>query len=216
MPQFTLYSHGLGPNPWKVAYFLEELGLDYETKYMVFDDNPKNGVKSAEFLKLNPNGRVPALQDHKTGKVVWESVPCLLYLQRHYDQSGKYGFDQDGEGWEWLFWQASGLGPYTGQLAWFTFYHHEQVQSAKDRYQKELERNLGVLEGHLKGKEYVVENKLTLVDFNMMAWLPFAGMLNGKNDNYIKEAGFPSVQAYMEKMLALPSVKTAKSKAPKE
>ncbi len=48
----TLYSHATGPNPWKVAIILEELGLKYESKFVEMAD-----MKKAPFEKLNPNGR---------------------------------------------------------------------------------------------------------------------------------------------------------------
>lgn len=87
---FTLYSHGAGPNGWsvyvvspscpdtepvgrstrrKVAFVLEELGLTYETIFLDFD---KNEHKAPEFTKYNPNGRIPALIDHKADDfVLW-------------------------------------------------------------------------------------------------------------------------------------------------
>ncbi|KAJ3483453.1 hypothetical protein NLI96_g6297 [Meripilus lineatus] len=59
--QFTLYSHVGGPNGWKPALIMEELGLTYETVYFNFQAGEQKGP---EHLKLNPNGRIPTIVDH--------------------------------------------------------------------------------------------------------------------------------------------------------
>lgn len=56
-----------GPNPWKVAVILEELGLPYKTEFREFEE-----LKKEPFLSLNPNGRVPAIEDPNTGLVLAE------------------------------------------------------------------------------------------------------------------------------------------------
>lgn len=62
-----LYSHAGGPNPWKVAIILEELGLPYESKFLDFSQ-----VKQEPYVSLNPNGRIPALEDPNTNITLWE------------------------------------------------------------------------------------------------------------------------------------------------
>lgn len=86
-----LRSHlGPGPNPLKVAILLEKLGLSYEVVPLVFGDDQEKGVKG-KFLKVNPNGRVPALVDHQNKDfTVWESGAILLYLVGKYDKEGKF------------------------------------------------------------------------------------------------------------------------------
>ncbi|KAK7691891.1 hypothetical protein QCA50_005296 [Cerrena zonata] len=75
--QFTLYNHAAGPNGWKVVFVLEELGLTYETIYLDF----KSGdLKKPAFTKLNPNGRIPALIDHKNNDfVIWCNDSTLFF-----------------------------------------------------------------------------------------------------------------------------------------
>lgn len=63
----VLHFHGMSPNPWKVAFVLQELGLPYELKAI---DITK--IKEEPFISLNPNGRVPALEDPNKGVVMWE------------------------------------------------------------------------------------------------------------------------------------------------
>lgn len=82
---------GSGPNPLKVAILLEKLGLAYEVVPLDFGPDPDKGVKGKKFLKINPNGRVPALVDHKNSDfTVWESGAILYYLAEQYDSQGKY------------------------------------------------------------------------------------------------------------------------------
>ena len=91
MAQFTLYAHrGPGPNPYKVAILLEKLGLSYEVVSLVFGE-AEDGVKGAKFLKINANGRVPALVDHQNNDfTIWESGAILYYLCEKYDKDGKF------------------------------------------------------------------------------------------------------------------------------
>jgi glutathione S-transferase len=63
----TLYSHSSGPNAWKVAIILEELGLPFETKFLEFPE-----MKQDLFLSKNPNGRVPAIFDPNSDITLFE------------------------------------------------------------------------------------------------------------------------------------------------
>lgn len=85
-----LHAHGTGPNPYKIACALEFLQTPYEVKLWQFGDGP-NGVKGPAFLKINENGRVPALEDPNTGVTSWESGAVMNYLLRVYDKENKLG-----------------------------------------------------------------------------------------------------------------------------
>ncbi|TIA67178.1 hypothetical protein D6C76_08839 [Aureobasidium pullulans] len=74
-----LHAHATGPNPYKVAAVLEALSLPYNVKLWTFASD-SHGVKGPEFLAINPNGRVPALQDPNTNITSWESMACINYL----------------------------------------------------------------------------------------------------------------------------------------
>ena len=90
---------------------LEALGLTYHSIYLDFN---KGEHKAPEFTQYNPNGRIPALIDHKNGDfVVWESNAILLYLVERYDKAGGLsvaGEKEHAEVVQWLFFQASGQG----------------------------------------------------------------------------------------------------------
>merc|ERR1712099_163099 len=116
----VLHAHGTGPNPYKVACVLESLGVPYEVKLWQFGDAP-NGGKGEQFLKINQNGRVPALEDPNNGVVSWESGAVMNYILRVYDKQNKLGPRGNDEQAivdfeKWSFFLVSTLGPFKGQL----------------------------------------------------------------------------------------------------
>ena len=113
-----LHSHATGPNPWKVAIILEELGLPYETKYHEFPE-----LKEKPYNDTNPNGRVPTIVDPNNGDfTLWESGAIIQYLVDRYDTEGKISYKGNGKERyfenQWLHFQVSGQGPYYGQGKW--------------------------------------------------------------------------------------------------
>ncbi|GAA5989185.1 hypothetical protein JCM11641_002553 [Rhodosporidiobolus odoratus] len=210
MAQFTLYSHAGGPNGWTVAFLLKALGLTYETKYLDFGSNEQ---KAAEFTKLNPNGRIPALVDSENNNyTVWESKACMQYLVEKYDKERKFTVGTSAEEQatllQWLFFQASGQGPYFGQAAHFKMFAPEKVPYAIERYEKETARVLGVLESVLSKQDWLVGGKCTIADLSFISWnnFAFAALLpqgvDGKKE-------FPSTYAWHQRLLALPYVAEA-------
>lgn len=106
----TMYGQG-GVNPPKVTMMLEELGLSYE-----FSPISMGQVKSPEYIAINPNGRLPAIHDPNTDLTLWESSAILEYLIEVYDKDHKFSFEAGSKEAfhvkQWLFFQASGQGPY--------------------------------------------------------------------------------------------------------
>ena len=105
----TLYAHDSGPNPWKVAIVLRELDVPYEIKMLAFPD-----MKKEPYESINPNGRVPAIEDPNTGMKLWESGAILEYLIATYDKDNKLSYPVgSNEYWwskQWLAFQISGQG----------------------------------------------------------------------------------------------------------
>ncbi|GJF00121.1 glutathione S-transferase [Phanerochaete sordida] len=203
--QFTLYTNKKGPNGWKVAIVLEELGLAYEPVYLDFG---KGEQKAPAHTKHNPNGRIPTLIDHANGDyTLWESDAILYYLVEKYDPEHKVSVADAGERFQvlqWLFFQASGQGPYFGQALWFKFYHSETLPSAQERYQKETKRVLGVLEGVLAKQDTLVGGKITIADLSFIPWNDMA--INSILDIDVA-AEYPVVTAWHKKLVERPAAK---------
>ena len=142
------------PNGHKVSILLEELGLKYETKAI---DISKNVQKEDWFLKINPNGRIPAIVDRSNNNFpVFESGAIMLYLVEKYDKDHKLSYPQGSDQyWQtvsWLFFQNAGVGPMQGQANHFFRYAPEKIPYAIKRYHDETVRLYGVLEIQLSGK----------------------------------------------------------------
>ncbi|GJE88619.1 glutathione S-transferase [Phanerochaete sordida] len=204
--QFTLYTHKGGPNGWKAALVLEELGLTYEPVFLDFNSGEH---KAPPYLKINPNGRIPAIIDHKNNDfIVWESNALIQYLVDKYDTGRKVsvapGTDAYYTQLQWLYFQASGQGPYFGQAAWFMVYHPEKVPSAVERYVNETKRVLGVLEGELSKREFLVGDKATIADFVFIPWND--GALHFLLKDADVDTEFPAVAKWHKKLLARPAI----------
>jgi len=165
------------PNPAKVALFLEEAGLEYEA---IPVDTKKGEQYSDAYLKINPNGKVPAIvdTDGPGGKEtrVFDSSAILLYLA---DKTGKFtGKEEDrGELLSWLFFIASGLGPFSGQAVHFQHAAPQPNDYAINRYRREIERHYEVVNTHLVGRDHVVGDDYTIADISLWGWIDRAAVV---------------------------------------
>lgn len=160
----TLYTAAT-PNGWKASITLEELGLPYELKTISFDENEQ---KSDWYVKINPNGRIPALVDD--GFAIFESGAIMTYLA---EKTGKL-MPSDLQGktkvMQWLMFQMGGVGPMMGQANVFFRYFPEKIQPVIDRYQRETRRLLEVLDGHLANNEYLADD-YSIADIANWSWV---------------------------------------------
>lgn len=208
---WTLQGHAGSPNPWKVLMILEELQLPYELQSVDLND-----LKKEPYESINPNGRVPALEDPNTGIRIWESGAILEYLVDTYDKQHTISFAAGSkeyyESRQWLHYQTSGQGPYFGQAAWFTVYHPEKVPSALERYVNEIRRVSGVLDRSLQGKEYLVGDKYSYVDAAFVPWFEVAALFWSEEMDL--EKSFPNVHSWLNRIKARPAIaKTIDAKA---
>lgn len=184
--KIDLYT-ALTPNGQKANILMEELGLKYTVHAI---DLSKNEQKSPEFLKVNPNGRIPAMVDNteskpNTPKRIFESGAMLLYLTDKYDipdRSVSFQYDSD-EYWEcvsWVMWMQGGLGPMQGQANHFYRYAPEKIEYGINRYQTETKRLYQVLEDRLAEQEssgwnlWLVGGKYSVADLNCFCWVNWA------------------------------------------
>jgi glutathione S-transferase len=206
-----------GPNPPKVIILLKELGVPYEVDPIMIPD-----AKKPEYMAVNPNGRLPAIQDPNTDLTLWESGAIIQYLVERYDTKHQLSFPTGSTeshlAKQWLFFQATGQGPYYGQLVWFSKYHAEKLPSAIERYIKEVNRVTGVLEGHLaeqKKKQgsgagdgpWLVGNKLSYADLAFVPWQMGVGVTL-QADQYSVDK-YPHVKEWLGNMMKRENVKKA-------
>jgi len=204
----TLYSAPFGPNPWKVAIILTELSIPFETT-AIWDATE---LKKAPYTDVNPNGRAPAIKDPNTGVVLWESCAIITYLISEYDKSHTISYASAPEKYlqdQWFFFQASGQGPYYGQAGWFNLFHPEKLPSAQKRYNDEIKRVVGVLDGALAESKsgWLVGDKCTYVDLAFFMWdeniAPIMAPFEGEWD----PAQFPNWQNWHGRMAERAAVK---------
>ncbi|KAK2751094.1 hypothetical protein FQN57_000169 [Myotisia sp. PD_48] len=199
----------IGPNPWKIVIVMKELGLQYEMVSVAFSD-----VKKPEYVAINPNGRLPAIYDPNTDVTLWESGAIVEYLVERYDPQHKLSFSAGTpDAWharQWLHFQATGQGPYYGQMVWFKKYHPEQLPSAVERYVKEINRVTGVLEASLKQQKekhgdnlgdgpWLVGNKLSYADLAFIPWQYYANTTLTKEEGF-DEDSYPHVKDWYARM----------------
>ena len=175
---------------------------------------------------------VPAIDDPNTGIKIWESGAIIEYLIAQYDTSNKLSYKDTKEKWatvQWLHFQTSGQGPYFGQAAWyipsqwsnshfdrihtksfhrFTKFHPDRIESAIERYKKEIMRVNGVLNSVLEGKQYLVGDKCTYADLAFVTWETMVPFIFG-DDKRVGEmkTELPAYSAWMERMMSRPAVK---------
>ena len=162
----------LSPNPMKVALALEEMGLPYEA---VPVDTRKGDQFEPGYLAVNPNGKVPAIQDGDA--TVFDSNAILLYLA---ERSGRFkpigSRKAQGDFLSWMMFVATGVGPFSGQAVHFRHFAPEKISYADARYQYEAERHFGILDARLKDSPYIAGRDYTVVDMAAWGWarmLPF-------------------------------------------
>ncbi|KAI9036784.1 glutathione S-transferase family protein [Aspergillus affinis] len=199
----VLYSHSSGPNPWKVAAILEELNIPYETKFVLGEN-----MKKEPYISVNPNGRVPAIEDPNTNITLWESGAILEYLVETYDKERKVSFEPGTPEYfhakQWLQFQTSGQGPYFGQFVWFSYYHPEKIPSAQERYLNEFRRVSGVIDKFLEGREWLVGGKFSYADAAFLPWFETMGKLT--SDVVDAEKDFPNLDAWLKRLNSRPAI----------
>jgi len=155
------------PNGYKASIALEELELPYELHWLKLSDGDQ---KQPWFLKINPNGRIPAIVDRDAGDfAVFESGAILIYLAEKTGRLMPTDAKGRSEVIQWLMFQMGGLGPMMGQANVFYRYFPEKLQGAIDRYQHESRRLLEVLDGRLADHEFLAGD-YSIADIANWTW----------------------------------------------
>lgn len=158
------FYYNTGPNPMKVALYLEEAGLEYEA---IPVDGRNGDQHKPEYKALNPNAKAPTMVDGDT--VIFDSNAILLYLAR---KTGKFmpGPADEGDMLSWLMFIATGVGPYSGQSVHFRHHAPEQIPYAIKRYMFEARRHYSILNDRLADQQYLVGGEYSFVDMAAWGW----------------------------------------------
>jgi GST-like protein len=196
------------PNGVKVSILLEELGLPYEPHRV---DITQNESHTPEFLTLNPNGKIPAIldPDGPGGEplALFESGAILVYLA---EKTGKLLPADPARRYQtlqWVFFQMASLGPMFGQLGYFHKFAGKELEDKRplERYRAESKRLLGVLEGHLEGRQWILGDEYTIADISMLGWVRnLIGFYEARA--LVDFDALKHVPAWLERGLARPAV----------
>ncbi len=197
------------PNGHKVTLMLEEAGIAYRIHPIHIG---KGEQFAADFLKIAPNNRIPAIVDNDPADggaplSLFESGAILLYLA---DKTGQFiPADLRGrnEALQWLFWQMGGLGPMAGQNHHFTQYAPEKIPYAMERYVKETARLYAVLNKHLAERSFIAGDAYSIADMACYPWVvPHERQQQNLND-------FPHLKRWFDVIAARPATQRAYARA---
>ncbi|WP_250455217.1 glutathione S-transferase N-terminal domain-containing protein [Caballeronia sp. ATUFL_M2_KS44] len=196
------------PNGVKASIMLEETGLPYEPHLVRFDANDQ---MSPEFLSLNPNNKIPAIIDPNgpggEPLALFESGAILIYLA---DKSGQF-LPRDParryEAIQWLMFQMGGIGPMFGQVGFFHKFAGKEYEDKRPlaRYVAESQRLLGVLEGRLAGREWIMGDEYGIADIAVFPWVRnLVGFYEARD--LVEFDRFANVQRALDAFVARPAV----------
>lgn len=189
------------PNGIKVSIALEELSLPYEVHHLNLSDRDQ---KKLSYLKINPNGRIPAIVDRENDDFpVFESGAILLYLA---EKTGRLLPKESKARYEviqWLMFQMGGIGPMQGQANVFYRYFPEKIPVVIERYQNETRRLYEVLDRQLEGREYICDD-YSIADIAHWGWVSWYEWAD------INVDGLDSLMRWHQTMLSRPAVQRGK------
>ena len=197
------FYYNAAPNPMKVALLLEELGAKYEA---IPIDTRKGEQFAADYLAVNPNGKVPAIVDGDA--TVFDSNAILLYLA---DKAQRFvPVDRNsaarGEMLSWLMFVASGIGPFSGQSVHFRHHAPHPKDYALNRYDFEANRHWKLLDERLARNACMLGETYSIVDMAVWGWARMVPYVMGADDAWSR---YPHVKRLLDEISARPAAISA-------
>ena len=184
------------PNGWKVAMALEELKAKYETQLI---DLQAGEQHTNWFLQINPNGRIPVLKKMGEDSVaIFDSNAILIYLAEKFGKLLPYNEPERTIVFQWLMFQASGIGPMQGQAVVFERYFPESIPAARKRYHNETRRLYEVLDVRLSHSDWLAKD-FSIADIANWSWIRSHKWARISTD------GLENLERWMEKMRMRPA-----------
>lgn len=190
------------PNGHKVHIMLEECRLPYVAHAV---DIGKGEQFEADFLKISPNNKIPAITDPDGpgGKPIslFESGAILVYLA---GKTGKLMPSTDRAKFDvlqWLMFQMGGVGPMLGQAHHFRLYAPEKLPYAIERYTNEAKRIYGVIDKQLSHNRFIAGRSYSIADIAIFPWL------RSWENQGVTLTDYPNLKAWFDGIAARPAVK---------
>src|SRR5215510_12568450 len=158
MPTLRIYGVAR-TRAFRVLWIAKELDLDFE--HIPLEIGPA-GARKADYLAINPNGRVPAIDDG--GFVLWESLAITLYLAKKHGRLYPTTLEGEAKAWQWSLWSVQEVD--RGVNIWSL--HAVRLPPA-DRDPQRLAGAFKVLDGALAGRSYLLGEDFTVADLNVAA-----------------------------------------------
>ena len=188
---------------FRSLWMLEELGLEYEN----VATSPGTGdTRKPDYLKINPNGLVPALVDGET--VLWESMAINLYLARKYDGGfWPRSIEAEGHAFKWSLWAIANVEALLISVLMNRVFKPEDQRDAAeaDAAEESLAKPFEVLDHELEGKRYLIEDRFTVADLNVASVLATARIAS------VDLAKFPNLSRWLDECSSRPAAQKARA-----
>ena len=199
----TLTIHGIPRSrAFRNLWAAEEAGIAYESIATDFNE----GVKQPAFLAINPNGRIPAIEDG--GFVLWESLAINLYIAKRYAAGSLYPntIEDEARTWQWSLWAANEI-----EGALIDFVRHRIIHPPEKRdealakaSEEKMPRPLGVLDAHLARSPYLLGDAFSIADLNV------AGVMYASWFYKVDFSRWPHVKSWLDRCFARPAALRAR------
>jgi glutathione S-transferase len=193
MAEYTLYCFAQSGNAYKPALALALAGADWAPRFVDFFNGE---TRTPEYRAVNVMGEVPILEHD--GQRLSQSGVILDYLA---DSLGKFGPADDAERREilrWLLWDNHKLTSYTATYRFLRTFTRNADPAVLEVFRKRAETAWGVLDAHLAGRRYVVDDRLTIADLSLCGYLFFADEIG------VDWVAYPGIQRWLERIQSEP------------
>ena len=203
-----LYVLPPSPRAFKVLALKNHLGLECELQIV---NLARDDHLTPEYGSLNPNRKMPVLEDD--GFLLWESNAILFYLASKKPESGLWPSNHKGQAdvlrwlsWESAHWDSQAVGAVGFEkVSRMVLRLGPPEASHIARGEQEYLRFAEVLNGHLKGRKWLVDESLTIADFSIGAWIPMLEPLG------LPVAPYPEMTRWYRELESLPGWQSALS-----
>jgi glutathione S-transferase len=188
---FTLYEFASSGNCYKLRLAMAQLGISFQR---IEKDITRGETRTADFLAINPNGRIPVLVT-PDNKVLPESNAALWYLARDSKLMPEDAFQQ-AQVLQWMFFEQYNHEPNIATSRYWIHVLGEREKYAEALAEKQQKGHdaLRVMESHLSGRDFFVGSDYSIADIALYAYTHVAGQGGFSLEDY------PAIQAWLKRV----------------